>query len=230
MFVLDSHCDTPTQMLRGLDIGASNSSGQVDISKLKAGCVDASFFVLYTPADMGEKEATGHALEMLSLVYDAVKEHEKDIALAFSPEEALINKEKGLVSIMIGMENGSPIRNSLSLLRMFYRLGVRYMTLTHNADNLIADAAAEGNRWHGLSPFGREVVSEMNRLGMIVDVAHVSDETAMTSSTTNPRWSRGATSATRYGIHSVWYKDGELMNHLSRVMSMRLLSNGSEIS
>ena len=89
----------------------------VDISKLKAGCVDASFFALYTPADMGEKEATGHALEMLSLVYDAVKEHEKDIALAFSPEEALINKEKGLVSIMIGMENGSPIRNSLSLLR-----------------------------------------------------------------------------------------------------------------
>ncbi len=177
MFVLDSHCDTPTQMLRGLDIGSGNPSGQVDISKLKAGCVDASFFALYTPADMVEKEATGHALEMLSLVYDAVNEHKEDIALAFSPKEALINKEKGLVSIMIGIENGSPIRDSLSLLRMFYRLGVRYMTLTHNADNLIADAAAEGNRWHGLSPFGREVVDEMNRLGMIVDVAHVSDET-----------------------------------------------------
>ena len=177
MFVLDSHCDTPTQMLRGLDIGTSNSSGQVDISKLKAGCVDASFFALYTPADMGENEATGHALEMLSLVYDAVKEHEEDIALAFSPEDAFRNKENGLVSILIGMENGSPIRESLSLLRLFYRLGVRYMTLTHNADNLIADAAAEGHRWHGLSPFGREVVEEMNRLGMIVDVAHVSDET-----------------------------------------------------
>ena len=87
------------------------------------------------------------------------------------------NKEKGLVSIFLGMENGSPIHKSLPLLRQFYRMGVRYMTLTHNGDNEIADSAAQGTRWHGLSPFGREVVDEMNRLGMIVDVAHVSDET-----------------------------------------------------
>ena len=75
------------------------------------------------------------------------------------------------------MENGSPIQQSLSLLRTFYRLGVSYMTLTHNGDNAIADSAAEGKRWHGLSPFGREVIAEMNALGMMVDLSHASDET-----------------------------------------------------
>lgn len=75
------------------------------------------------------------------------------------------------------MENGLPIQGSLALLRQFYRMGVRYMTLTHNTDNLICDSAAQGQRWGGLSPFGREVVAEMNRLGMIIDLAHASDKT-----------------------------------------------------
>lgn len=75
------------------------------------------------------------------------------------------------------MENGLPIQGSLALLRQFYRMGVRYMTLTHNTDNLICDSAAQGRRWGGLSPFGREVVAEMNRLGMIIDLAHASDKT-----------------------------------------------------
>ena len=75
------------------------------------------------------------------------------------------------------MENGLPIQGSLALLRQFYRMGVRYMTLTHNTDNLICDSAAQGHRWGGLSPFGREVVAEMNRLGMIIDLAHASDKT-----------------------------------------------------
>ena len=81
------------------------------------------------------------------------------------------------MSILLGMENGSPIQNSMDLLSAFYHLGVRYMTLTHNGDNAIADSAAEGKRWGGLSPFGREVVAEMNRLGMMVDLSHASDRT-----------------------------------------------------
>jgi membrane dipeptidase len=79
--------------------------------------------------------------------------------------------------VFIGMENGAPIQQSLSLLRTFYRLGVNYVTLTHNGDNAIADSAAEGKRWHGLSPFGKEVVAEMNELGMMIDLSHASDET-----------------------------------------------------
>ena len=177
MFVLDSHCDTPTQMMRGLDLGTDNGWGHVDIGKLKEGGVDASFFALYTSAEMAPDAATRYTLEMLGKIYDALETYKDNIALALSPEDAFRNKGKGLVSIFIGMENGSPIQKSLSLLRMYYRMGVRYMTLTHNGDNEIADSAAEGCRWHGLSPFGREVIAEMNRIGMIVDIAHVSDET-----------------------------------------------------
>ena len=164
-------------MMRGLDIGIAGDRSQVDLPKLKAGGVDASFFALYTSADLSEDEAATKVLEMLARVYDALDVYSEQAALALTPEDALRNKEKGLVSIFLGMENGSPIHKSLPLLRQFYRMGVRYMTLTHNGDNEIADSAAQGTRWHGLSPFGREVVDEMNRLGMIVDVAHVSDET-----------------------------------------------------
>ena len=177
MFVLDSHCDTPTMMMRGRDIGIDNERGHVDLPKLKAGGVDASFFALYTSAEMTPDVSTRHALEMIGRIYDQVGANPELAALAASPEEALRNKANGLVSIFIGMENGAPIQKSLSLLRVFYRLGVRYITLTHNADNEIADSAAQGKRWHGLSPFGREVVAEMNRLGMIIDIAHASDET-----------------------------------------------------
>ena len=163
--------------MRGLDIGIAGDRSQVDLPKLKAGGVDASFFALYTSADLSEDEAATKVLEMLARVYDALDVYSEQAALALTPEDALRNKEKGLISIFLGMENGSPIHKSLPLLRQFYRMGVRYMTLTHTGDNEIADSAAQGTRWHGLSPFGREVVDEMNRLGMIVDVAHVSDET-----------------------------------------------------
>lgn len=176
MFVLDSHCDTPSQMMRGLDLGRDNAYGHVDLPKLRRGGVDASFFALYTPSELSADASTRHALEMLAAVYDAVGKRE-DAALAFRVDQMLRNKENGLTSILLGMENGAPIQRSLSLLRLFFRLGVRYMTLTHNGDNAIADAAAEGKIWHGLSPFGREVVAEMNRIGMVVDVAHASDET-----------------------------------------------------
>ncbi len=177
MLILDSHCDTPTMMMRGRDIGIDNMRGHVDLPKLKAGGIDASFFALYTSADMEPDAATRYAMEMIGRIYDQVGAHPDVASLAKSPAEILSNKAKGLISILIGMENGLPIQKSLPLLRMFYRLGVRYVTLTHNGDNEIADSAAQGRRWHGLSPFGREVVAEMNHLGMIVDVAHASDET-----------------------------------------------------
>ena len=177
MFVLDSHCDTPSQLLRLLDPGKDNPRSHVDFPKLRAGGVDAAFFALYTPNSLAPDAATRYALQMLAAVYDAVQAHPESVAMAFSPDEAMANKAAGRTSILLGMENGSPIQESLSLLRQFYRMGVRYVTLTHNGDNAIADSAAEGTHWHGLSPFGKKVVAEMNRLGMIVDTAHVSDET-----------------------------------------------------
>ena len=177
MQVFDSHVDTPSQLIRLRNLGIDNRYGHVDFPKLRRGGVGGSFFALYTPAEMAPDAATRYALEMISAVYDAVDANPDYAALAFSPEEAAENTKSGLISVFIGMENGAPIQQSLSLLRTFYRLGVSYVTLTHNGDNAIADSAAEGKRWHGLSPFGKQVVAEMNALGMMVDLSHASDET-----------------------------------------------------
>ncbi len=177
MFVLDSHCDTPSQIIRLRDLSADNPFAQVDFPKLRKGGVDASFFALYTSGTMQPDAATRYVLEMLASVNDAVESASDTVALACTSKEALANKAAGKTSIFIGMENGLPIQNNLALLRQFFRMGVRYMTLTHNTDNQICDSAAQGSRWGGLSPFGRKVVAEMNRIGMIIDLAHASDET-----------------------------------------------------
>ena len=178
MFILDSHCDTPSQILRLRNLAIDNVRGHVDIPKMKRGGVGASFFALYTPSSLGPDAACRKALELLSAVYDTVESSDGSLALAFSPEDAVSNSSKGLISIFIGMENGSPIGESLSLLRMFFRAGVRYMTLVHSSDNAICDSCASPVKtWHGLSGFGRQVVAEMNRLGMLIDVSHASDDT-----------------------------------------------------
>ena len=168
MFVLDSHCDTPSQIMRLRDWGKDNPLAQVDFPKLHA---------LYTPASLSMEDATHHATDMLNRLQECLRAHSDSVILATDPDELETNKKQGLVSILIGMENGSPIQQSIPLLQHFFRQGVRYLTLTHNGDNALADSAAEGTRWGGLSPFGREVVREMNRLGMIVDLAHASDKT-----------------------------------------------------
>ena len=178
MFVLDSHCDTPSQILRLRDIGTDNTRGQVDFPKMRRGMVDGAFFALYTPSSLSHEGAMSAAIRLLSAVYDTLDANPDKAALALSPAQALRNKEKGLLSVFLGMENGAPVGKSLSLLRMFFRAGVRYMTLVHSADNDICDSCASVEKtWHGLSPFGREAVAEMNRLGMMIDVSHASDET-----------------------------------------------------
>lgn len=177
MFLLDSHCDTPTQILRGRDLGIDNKDAHVDFPKLERGGVDAAFFALYIPADLEGKQAYDHAIALYDSVKSAISSHEDKAAFAFTPEQAYDNKAKGLFSVFLGLENGSPIGNSLERLQEFYDMGVRYMTLCHTRDNEICDScASENKKWHGLSPFGREVVREMNRLGMLIDVSHISDE------------------------------------------------------
>ena len=175
--IYDSHMDTPSQLLRLRNVDIDNKYGHVDFPKLRRGGVDGAFFALYTPPQTAPDAATRYALEMLSATYDAVERNSDISAITFSPEEASKNREDGIISVFIGMENGSPIQENLSLLRTFYRLGVSYVTLTHNGDNAIADAASEGRKWNGLSPFGRQVVSEMNKLGMMIDLSHASDKT-----------------------------------------------------
>lgn len=176
MFVLDSHCDTPSQIHRLCNLAIDNDHSQVDFPKLARGGVDAAFFALYTPAGMSPDAATGYAFRLLAEVNEAVCASNGAASVVHSPAEALSCRKAGRFAVCIGMENGSPVQDSLPLLRQFYRCGVRYMTLCHSRDNMICDSCAQGNTWHGLSPFGLEVVREMNRLGMMIDVSHISDE------------------------------------------------------
>lgn len=176
-FVLDSHCDTPLMLMEGLDLGKRQDIGHFDYIRMKEGGVDAIFFVLYTSNALSDDESTRKALQLLARIYDSVDASHDKVRLAFSVDQALENKSQGLGSIFIGMENGAPIQTDLSLLRLFYRMGVRYMTLTHAGNNHICDSCAtEVKKWSGVSPFGIEVIAEMNRLGMIIDCSHISDE------------------------------------------------------
>lgn len=180
MFVLDTHCDTPSEILRGRDLSKDNDNAHVDFPKLKRGGVDGVFFALYIPAsyDTDPDKGFEYACKMMEGVEKTVEENLESAAFAHSVEEAYVNNRESKVSIFLGLENGSPIGNSLDRLKWFYDRGVRYITLCHSADNQICDSCASAEkRWRGLSPFGREVVSEMNRLGMLIDVSHVSDDT-----------------------------------------------------
>ncbi len=176
MFVLDSHCDTPSQIHRLRDMGIWNDHAHVDFPKMKKGGVDGAFFALYVPPCLGPAESTSYALELLSDTMDTLDRYPDMAVLARNRAEAETAKSNGRTAVFLGLENGSAIQKSLPLLRQFYRSGVRYMTLAHSAHNEICDSCTPDKpRWGGLSPFGREVVKEMNRLGMLVDVSHISD-------------------------------------------------------
>lgn len=179
MFILDSHCDTPSQILRLRDLSLDNELAQVDYPKLKKGNVDGAFFALYIPADMDTDDAKSYLLRLMGGVKRTLAENPDKAALAVSMSQAVENKSKGLFSIFLGLENGSPLgdsEESFELLQKLYDAGVRYVTLCHSRHNQICDSCAcTTPKWGGLSPFGKRLVAEMNRIGMLVDVSHISD-------------------------------------------------------
>ena len=177
MFVFDSHCDTPSQIYRGRDVCIDNAFAHVDFPKMERGGVGAAFFALYTPAEQAQPEAALYVQRMIAGVQDAVRRSDGRVRLGSHPSDVVRNRTDGRMTLFLGMENASPVGESLELLRWFARMGVRYITLTHNGDNAVADSAAGGVRWNGLSPFGRRAVAEMNRLGVMVDLSHASDKT-----------------------------------------------------
>lgn len=177
-FVLDSHCDAPLRLLRnGADFGVRCQEGHYDFIRMKEGGVDASFFAVYTSNALAPDEATRVALQLIARINDAVWKNRDKAALATSVREGRELKEQGLCAVYMGMENGAPIQKDLSLLRLFYKMGIRYITLTHTGNNEICDSSGQTTkRWGGVSPFGKNVIAEMNRLGMIIDVSHISDD------------------------------------------------------
>ena len=176
MYLLDSHCDTPSQILRLRDLSLDNDHSHVDLPKLLKGGVDGAFFALYVPASMQESDAYTYSYRLLDAVRSAVAKNPDKASFAVSHEQALSNKDAGLFSIFLGLENGSPIGTNMERLREYYDAGVRYVTLCHSRDNQICDSCASATgRWGGLSPFGKDLVREMNSIGMMVDVSHISD-------------------------------------------------------
>ncbi len=175
--VIDSHCDTPLRLYDGADIGKRDETGHFDFIRMKEGGVDASFFAIYTSNLIEPDAATRKALQLIARTYDSIEKNQDKVAIALTVDDAFDLKEMGLGAIFLGMENGVPIQKDLSLLRLFYDMGIRYLTLTHGGNNDICDSSsAKEKKWAGLSPFGKKVVREMNRLGMMIDVSHISDE------------------------------------------------------
>ncbi len=182
--LVDGHNDIP-DAIRGrggvdsVDFGATQLGLMTDIPKLRAGMVGAQFWAAYVPVTTmhsGEHPAV-YALEQIDLVRQLCWQYRRDLAMAYTADDLERNFKAGKISCLIGIEGGHAIESSLGALRMFYALGVRYMTLTHWETTDWADAATDSAKHGGLTPFGEQVVREMNRLGMLVDLSHVSDAT-----------------------------------------------------
>jgi membrane dipeptidase len=178
--VIDTHNDVTTPMTNyDYDLsGAPPVPYRTSIERMKQGGMTAEFFSLYIrPWYVDHGGAARRTLDMIDSVYRAVERHPNDLMLATSAADIRRAKRQKKIAALMGIEGGHAIENSLATLREFHRLGVRYMTLTWNNTNDWADAARGEKTHHGLTEFGKDVVREMNRLGMLVDVSHVSDET-----------------------------------------------------
>ncbi|MBP5538538.1 MAG: dipeptidase [Bacteroidales bacterium] len=188
MFVLDSHCDTPSQLVRLRDLALDNDHAQLDFPKMRRGGVDGAFFALYTSNSLSVEQGREKVEEMLRAVDACLQANRSTAALAVSPDEALANQKAGLLTVFLGLENGQPIGDDLAMLDYYYKRGIRYVTLTHGNHNQICDSCTPKEaRWagstvsgsgagrkSGVSPFGEEIIGRMNELGLLVDVSHTS--------------------------------------------------------
>ena len=177
--IVDTHVDVPYRLEASWeDVSEATESGDFDYPRAVAGGLDAPFMSIYTPAALGDGvEATASADKLIDMIEGIVNAAPEKFALAYSVAEVEQSFERGLIAFPLGMENGSPIAGDLANLEYFYNRGVRYITLTHSLSNHISDSSYDDNKhWQGLSPFGEEVVAEMNRLGIMVDISHVSDD------------------------------------------------------
>jgi membrane dipeptidase len=187
--VIDTHIDTPQRLLdEGYDLGHRDPYGHIDIPRMKEGGLDAAFFSIWVDPDKYQAHPSHRALELISTVYEQVERHPDQLLLARTAADIRRAQREGKVALLMGMEGGYPIENSLRLLHAYSELGVRYMTLTHGVHTDWADSSGSMTNWlqgglepvhNGLSDFGRQVVGEMNRLGIMVDVSHVSEKTLL---------------------------------------------------
>jgi membrane dipeptidase len=197
--VIDAHNDIPLSILDfGFDLATSgnNPDGvvysfkgsqpniegrkiktQTDLERMKAGGLDAEFFSIYVAPEYIKRGAAGRAFDLIDAVKEQARRHPDSLEMAYTTEDIRRIAQSGKIAALLGIEGGHAIEDSLETLRKFHEAGVRYITLTHSNTNNWADSSGDVKRHKGLSSFGRSVVLEMNRLGMMVDISHVSDET-----------------------------------------------------
>jgi len=176
--VLDTHDDTPQRFLfEHFDLAHRDSEGHIDIPRMREGGMNAIFFSIWCPVTVTGPAAVKRALDLIDSVREQVRKHPQDLELATTADEIRRAHSQGKIAALMGVEGGHMIDNDLGVLRQFAALGVRYMTLTHTLDTDWAGSSGDDAKHIGLTPFGREVVREMNRLGVLVDISHVSDKT-----------------------------------------------------
>ena len=182
--LFDGHNDLPWRLraagdmgFESIDLTKRSDSGQTDIPRLREGGLKAQFWSVYIPSEHENPART--VLEQIDLVHRMVERYPDDFAMAYSADDVEQAVKAGKIASLIGIEGGVAIEDDLAMLRIFARVGARYMTLTHNKTLSWADAATDAPQHDGLTPFGERVVREMNRLGMLVDISHVSPATML---------------------------------------------------
>lgn len=177
--IVDTHIDVPYRLAGHEEDPGERTEGDFDYPRAREGGLDIAFMSIYVPASYQEEGgARQFADELIDMVEGIQARHSEKFAMVTSVAEARRSFADGKLGLALGMENGAPIEDDLSNLSHFHRRGIRYITLAHSKNNQICDSSFDEQRtWQGLSPFGREVVVEMNRLGIMIDISHVTDET-----------------------------------------------------
>ena len=176
--IIDTHADTPQMMLdEGYDLAQPDSPFMISVPKMRQGHLSAEFFSIWVDVGWPKQDLIHRALDLIDVVYEQVGRHSDVLGMATTADEIVRLHLQGKFAILMGVEGGHIIQDDLRALNTYYRLGVRYMTLTHTANTEWADSSGDKPKWNGLTNFGKQVVERMNRLGMMVDISHVSDKT-----------------------------------------------------
>ncbi len=177
--VIDTHGDTTQRLLfdKTYDIGKRNEKGSIDIPRMREGGLDALFFSIWITGDVTGSLASTSAREQINRVREAVRQNPNELMLATTVAEIRRAASERKLAALMGLEGGHMIDENLGLLREYAALGVRYLTLTHSLNTTWADSSGDKPVHNGLTPFGKDVVRELNRLGVMVDISHVADKT-----------------------------------------------------
>ena len=175
--VLDTHVDTTPKLQTDWKFTEEHKEGHLDLPRMKKGGLNALFFSIYMPGTVTGPKAVNDAMERIASVHKLAHDLPGEISLCATADQVRAARRQGKIAALIGMEGGHMINHSLPILRMYAALGVRYLTLTHSVNTEWADSSGDKPQHNGLTDFGKEIVRELNRLGVLVDVSHVSDET-----------------------------------------------------